>query len=122
MTTVQTRIRIVSIPVSDQQRAKVFYVDQLGFELRAEAPFGEGQHWVEVAPPCSPTALALVTWFEDMPAGSLRGLVLECDDIHATFEELQRRGVSFTGPIEEQDWGTFAPFEDPDGNGWVLSA
>jgi len=116
-----TRLRIVSVPVSDQERAKQFYVETLGFELRSDSPMGPEQRWVEVAPPGSTTALTLVTWFESMPAGSLQGLVLECDDIQATYDELGSRGVQFHGPIEQQFWGTFATFSDPDGNGWVLS-
>ena len=118
-----TSIRVVSVPVSDQDRARDFYVNTLGFELRADAPMGAdgGPRWVEVAPKGSTTALTLVTWFPSMPAGSLTGLVFNCDDIHAAYDELQRRGVPFNGPIEEQFWGTFATFQDPDGNSFVLS-
>ena len=119
-----TAVRVVSVPVSDQDRARDFYVNTLGFELRNDAPMGEGEgapRWVEVAPRGASTSLTLVTWFPTMPAGSLTGLVFECDDIHATYEELKSRGVQFNGPVEEQFWGTFATFQDPDGNSIVLS-
>jgi catechol 2,3-dioxygenase-like lactoylglutathione lyase family enzyme len=115
-----THLAIVSVPVSDQDRARDFYVDTLGFELIADSPMGPDQRWVQVGPKGSQTSLTLVTWFESMPAGSVKGLVLECDDVRATHDELSSRGVTFTGPIEEQFWGTFSTFDDPDGNGWVL--
>lgn len=114
-------IRLVSVPVRDQDAAKSFYVDQVGFEERVDAPFGDGQRWVELGPKGSETAIALVTWFEKMPAGGLQGLVLETDDVTASREELQRRGVSFPGEIQQAEWGTFTTFADPDGNGWVLT-
>jgi catechol 2,3-dioxygenase-like lactoylglutathione lyase family enzyme len=63
------RVQVVSVPVSDQDRAKSFYTDTLGFELRAENVFGDGMRWIEVAPQDSTTSLTLVTWFEDMPPG-----------------------------------------------------
>jgi len=56
-----------------------------------------------------------------MPPGSLKGIVLECDDVQASRDELAARGVTFLQDIEEQPWGTFTTFDDPDGNGWVLS-
>ena len=119
-----TAVRVVSVPVSDQDRAKDFWVNKVGFELRNDTPMGEGQggpRWVEVAPKGAVTSLTLVTWFPSMPAGSLTGLVIECDDIRASYDELIARGVQFNGPIEEQFWGTFATFQDPDGNSFVLA-
>jgi catechol 2,3-dioxygenase-like lactoylglutathione lyase family enzyme len=114
-----THIQLVSVPVSDQARAKTFYTETLGFELVADNPFGD-QRWIQVAPRGAETGVTLVTWFETMPPGSTKGLVLETDDVDASYQELGARGVRFNGPVEEQFWGRFATFEDPDGNGWVL--
>jgi len=114
-------LRIVSVPVADQDRAKAFYVDVLGFEVRADAPFGAGQRWVEVAPPGAETSLTLVTWFPTMPPGGSSGLVLGCEDIEEDYAALAARGVAFAGPVEDAPWGRFASFADPDGNGWVLA-
>jgi catechol 2,3-dioxygenase-like lactoylglutathione lyase family enzyme len=114
-------VQVVSVPVSDQDRAKAFYVETLGFTLRGDSPFGEGQRWVEVAPPTGETTLTLVTWFPTMPPGSLKGLVLGTDDIEGDYAALRERGVAFHGPIQREFWGTFATFDDPDGNSWVLS-
>ena len=113
-------IEVVSVPVSDQDRAKAFYVDLLGFEARNDAPFGDGQRWVEVAPPGAATSLALVTWMAASPPGSAAGLVLACDAIEAAVADLAARGVSFQGPAFETPWGRFATFADPDGNTLML--
>ena len=75
-----THLRLVSIPVADVDRAKAFYVDVLGFEERFDGPFGEGMRWVELAPPGSQATIALVTWFDQMPPGSVTGLVLDTPD------------------------------------------
>ena len=75
-----------------------------------------------MGPKGSAASVTLVTWFETMPAGSTKGIVLECDDLDGTYQELAARGVRFDGPVQEAPWGRFATFEDPDGNGWVLQA
>jgi catechol 2,3-dioxygenase-like lactoylglutathione lyase family enzyme len=115
-----TDVAVVSIPVSDQDQSKAFYVDTLGFELLADTPMGPDMRWVQVRPPGGSTSLTLVTWFQTMAPGSSKGLVVECDDIDRTYKELQGRGVAFDGPIDSQPWGRFATFDDPDGNGIVL--
>lgn len=117
------QIRIVSVPVSDQERAKAFYVDTLGFELLVDEPMDEGGHWVQVGPKGAGTSLTLVTWFESMPAGSLNGLVVGTDDITKTYEELLARGVYFDMPPKEiPGIGVLASFRDLDGNGLILAA
>ena len=113
------RIDIVSIPVSDQAKAKSFYVDLLGFEVVRENPMGPDRQWVEVAPPGAETSITLVTWFDSMPPGSVQGLVLDTSDIESAHETLSNRGLEI-GNIENAPWGKFATFSDPDNNGWVL--
>ena len=113
-------VQVVSVPVTDQDRAKDFYVGALGFQLRADTPFGDGMRWVEVVPESSTTSLSLVTWFETMVPGSLQGLVVATGDIRKTHEELVARGVPFDFPPTEMRGGTQAVFRDPDGNGVVL--
>lgn len=115
-----TKLAIVSIPVSDQQAALRFYRDVLGFEVRLDSPFmHENARWIEVAPAGSPTTLTLVTWFDTMQPGGVTGLVLESSDIEADVAALAARGLQAPA-IEEQMWGRFITFQDPDGNGWVL--
>ena len=115
-----SHIDIVSIPVSDQDAARTFYRDVLGFQVLRDDPFGDGR-WLQLALPNARTSITLVTWFEDMPAGSVRGLVLATDDLDADHERLVRQGVGMSD-ISTAPWGRFATFADPDGNGWVLQA
>jgi catechol 2,3-dioxygenase-like lactoylglutathione lyase family enzyme len=120
MTQIVDRVAIVSIPVADQDRAKDFFVDTLGFQLVADQPMGDGTRWVQVAPPgFGGVSLALVTWFETMQPGSLRGTVLNTKDIGAAHAALRARGVAID-EIEQAPWGRYATFEDVDGNGFVL--
>ncbi len=117
-----TNLEVVSVPVSDQDRAKTFYAEKLGFSVDIDSSFGDGgMRWVMLRPPGSGTAITLVTWFETMPAGSLKGSVLGCDDLEKTLAQLTARGVSFDeSEVEQAPWGRWKTFDDPDGNGWVL--
>lgn len=113
-------IEIISIPVTDQERAKVFYEQTLGFALLEDAPFGEGMRWGQLAPgKDDATSIALVNWFEDMPPGSVQGLVIGVDDIAAKREELTGKSVDVSN-IDDTPWGKFATLKDPDGNCWTL--
>ncbi len=115
-----THVQLVSVPVSDPVRSRDFYVDTLGFDLIRDNPMGPDQRWIQVAPKGAATGLTLVTWFATMPPGSLKGLVLVTDDIDGDVERLRAAGVTVTGP-EDAPWGRHATFDDPDGNGIVLS-
>ena len=111
---------VVSIPVADQDRAKTFYVDTLGFTVVREDESIPGIRWVQVAPAGGPAALTLVTWFEQMPPGCVQGLVLSSDDLDADYKALTANGVHFDSPPEQQPWATEAVLHDPDGNMLVL--
>jgi catechol 2,3-dioxygenase-like lactoylglutathione lyase family enzyme len=116
-----TNLEVISVPVSDQEVAKQFYAEKLGFTVQIDGTFGEGMRWVMLRPPGSATSITLVTWFETMPAGSLKGAVLSCDDLEETLGELAARGVTFSeDEIQEAPWGRWKTFDDPDGNGWVV--
>jgi len=110
---------IVSVPVSDQQSAKRFYRDVLGFDLVREEPMGPGQSWIQLSPKGSSTTIALVTWFEAMRPGGLQGVMLNVTDIDRDHAELTARGLKLTD-IGREPWGRYAMFSDPDGNGWIL--
>lgn len=113
------RIAIMSVPVSDQEAAKSFYSDVLGFEVIRDNPMGPDRRWVQMGPADEETSITLVTWFDAMPPGSLRGMVLDTADIEATHQLLRSRGLDIS-EIEDAPWGRYATFSDPDGNGWVL--
>lgn len=117
-----TKIQLLSIPVSDQDRARDFYVDVLGLELVRDFQASPEMRWVQVRPKGAQTSMTLVTWFPGMPAGSLRGLVLETDDLDAEVARLRGRGVAFEGDVRDDPWGRSIVLRDPDGNGIVLQA
>ncbi len=115
-----THLGVVSLPVSDQERARDFYVDVLGFELLRQNAMGPGSQWIQVVPKGGQTSITLVTWFDSMPAGSLQGLVLHTDDLDAEVAALIGKGVDVPGGVQDAEWGRFAVFSDPDGNRLVL--
>jgi catechol 2,3-dioxygenase-like lactoylglutathione lyase family enzyme len=115
-----TNVQLFSLPVSDQDRARDFYVDVLGFELVQDTQMGPDLRWVTVRPPRSETAITLVTWFPSMPPGSVRGVVLETADLEDTVEVLRRRGAEIPGGVDTAPWGRFVELADPDGNGLIL--
>ena len=117
-----TQIQLFSLPVSDQDRARDFYLDTLGFELVSDTAMGPDQRWVQVRPPGAQTSITLVTWFPSLPAGAVKGTVLETDDLDKDVTELTSRGVHIEGGIQQMPWGRFVTFDDPDGNGLVLQA
>ncbi len=122
-------IEIVSIPVSNQEKAKSFY-QKMGFEVVAEAPMGNGDTWVQLGFPNQPTSISLVNWsFKENTnrPGSLQGLILETEDIEKEVKDLSTKGVEVgkltaagefePGKIDNTPWGKFAWCYDPDGNG-----
>jgi catechol 2,3-dioxygenase-like lactoylglutathione lyase family enzyme len=114
-----TSFEIVSVPVADQERAKVFYRDVLGFDLLRDEPMGPSGRWIQLAPPGCATTIALVSWFDSMRPGGLHGVMLNSSDIDRDHHDLSAKGLELT-QIEQQPWGRFAMFKDPDGNGWIL--
>jgi catechol 2,3-dioxygenase-like lactoylglutathione lyase family enzyme len=109
-------IEIISIPVTDQDKAKEFYV-KLGFQVLMEAPYGEGK-WIQLGFPGQDACITLVTWFPNMPAGSMRGFVIKTDSLEQDIEEFTAQGI-VVGKVDDTPWGKFLSVKDPDGN--VLS-
>jgi len=116
------KIKLISIPVRDQDRALEFYVNTLGLSLLTDQPMGPGQRWVEVRPPRGETGIALFTppGQEDR-IGTFTGISLECDDVQKTYEELSAKGVEFAKPPKTESWGVMAIMKDSEGNQIVLS-
>ena len=110
---------VISVPVSDQQRAKSFYRDVLGFALVREEPMGPGMTWIQLAPQGQGVTIALVTWLEQMKPGGLQGVVVNTDDIAAEHKRLRECGLEIS-EIRQESWGRYATFSDLDGNGWIL--
>jgi uncharacterized glyoxalase superfamily protein PhnB len=80
---------------------------------------GPASKWIQLAPPGCATTIALVSWFDGMKPGGLQGVMLNSTDIESDHRVLSSRGLVLS-PIEQQPWGRFAMFKDPDGNGWIL--
>ncbi len=118
-----THVKFVSIPTSDQDRALKFWTEQVGFTLMSDQPFSEQQRWIELSVGSSPTRFVLFTPDgQEERIGSFFNGALACDDVEATHRQLSERGVEFLSPPKKQPWGTFATFQDPDGNQFVLSS
>lgn len=115
-----TGVQLFSVPVTDQDRARDFYVDVLGFELVNDQRFSPEMRWVQVRPRGAATSITLVTWFDSLPAGSVRGTVLETDDLDGDATRLAGLGVDLGGGVQEAPWGRWVELTDPDGNGIVL--
>ena len=124
------RLEVVPVPVSDVDRAKPFYGEQVGFNVDLDTQLGDGMRLVQLTPPGSGCSIHLSNGIFDMPPGVLEGLQLVVSDIEAARAELVERGVE-ASPVQHVDggvwvdgrggdWNSFVFFSDPDGNGWVL--
>ena len=112
----------VMVPVSNQDRAIEFYTGKLGFTLAADVPFGDGERWVEVAPPGGGAALALVPPRGEWGTGRMTGIALETGDATSAREELASAGVDVDEAIVGGD-GTVPPMffmRDQDGNSLLV--
>ncbi len=130
-----SRLSHAGIFVLDQESAKDFYVNKLGFTLVTDAPFGEGNRWLTVSPPEQPEieitlmAVSEGLMFTKDTAKQMQQLVkngtfgfgvFECKDIYATYEELKAKGVKFSKEPKEQFYGIEAIFQDDSGNWFSL--
>jgi catechol 2,3-dioxygenase-like lactoylglutathione lyase family enzyme len=113
------KLELVAVPVSDVDRAKAFYTENVGFHADHDHQVNEELRFVQLTPPGSACSIALGTGIVDSPPGSLRGLQLVVSDIHAARAELVERGVQ-TSEVQDFPWGSFVFFSDPDGNGWAV--
>jgi catechol 2,3-dioxygenase-like lactoylglutathione lyase family enzyme len=127
MAETQTKTRIaqvgtVMVPVSDQDRALEFYVAKLGFEKRTDTPYGDGDRWVEVAPPGAATTVALVRPREGEHAGIESRVGFTSKDIDADHADLRARGVDVDEAVVRM--GDPVPpmffFRDQDGNNLLI--
>jgi catechol 2,3-dioxygenase-like lactoylglutathione lyase family enzyme len=131
--TVDFRLELVLIPVSDVDRAKAFYTEKAGFNLDVDTTPAPGFRVVQMTPPGSACSITVGTGLSDATPGSVRGTHLVVTDIEAARAELVGRGLEVgeirhfesgrwaPGPDpEHRDFGSYADFSDPDGNTWVL--
>jgi predicted enzyme related to lactoylglutathione lyase len=113
------KLELVSVPVSDVDRAKSFYVDQVGFNLDHDHRVNEQLRFVQLTPPGSACSIAIGTGLTDARPGSGSNLQLVVADIHAARQRLLDGKVE-VGEVDVQPWGSFVYFRDPDGNSWSV--
>ena len=113
------KIELVAIPVTDVDRAKSFYVDQVGFHADHDHQVSESLRFVQLTPPGSACSIVLGTGITEMPPGSQKGVQIVVADAAAAREQLIAKGVD-ASDVDVQPWGHFVYFSDPDGNTWAL--
>lgn len=113
------KIELVAVPVTDVDRAKAFYVDQVGFHADHDHRVNEGLRFVQLTPPGSACSIVLGVGVTDMAPGSQRGVQVVVADVEAARRQLLANGVD-ASDVDVQPWGSFVRFSDPDGNTWAL--
>ncbi|KRC49791.1 glyoxalase [Leifsonia sp. Root227] len=113
------RIELIIIPVTDVDRAKAFYVDQVGFIADHDQRVSETLRFVQLTPPGSACSIAFGEGLTDMEPGSQRGLQIVVQNADDALAHLQENGVAAEG-VADLAWGRFVTFSDPDGNAWSL--
>ena len=117
-----SKVKFVSIPVRDQDRAVEFYTKKLGFTVTTDQPFDGTQRWIELAIPGAETSIVLYTpKGQEDRIGTFASMAYVTEDIDKTYEELRAKGVEFVQPPKRESWGTGAVFKDADGNMFALS-
>jgi predicted enzyme related to lactoylglutathione lyase len=113
------KLELVAIPVSDVDRAKSFYTDQVGFNADHDHQVSDEIRFVQLTPPGSACSIALGTGIVSTPPGSAQGLQVVVADIEAARAQLVEGGVDVS-EVQVFPWGSFVFFSDPDGNGWAV--
>jgi lactoylglutathione lyase len=117
-------VATVCIFVTDQERAKAFYTDKLGFELRQDAPMGESR-WIAVAPPGARTEVILYKLDDNwghyqQVIGKSQAMTFNVTDMAQLYADLKARSVRIVQEPEAQPWGTYMMILDEDNNGLLL--
>jgi catechol 2,3-dioxygenase-like lactoylglutathione lyase family enzyme len=116
----EMKLELVFVPVTDVDRARDFYVDKVGFNLDFDHTVREGLRFVQLTPPGSACSIAFgIGLLDGEPTGPIQGLQMVIEDADVAHKELSERGVDVSD-VDDQPWGRFVRFTDPDGNGWAL--
>jgi len=113
------KLELVAVPVSDVDRAKAFYADQVGFNADYDYQVSPEIRFVQLTPPGSACSIALGQGITKAAPGSVEGLQLVVEDIQAARDHLVGHGVE-VGEVQVFPWGSFVFFADPDGNRWAV--
>ena len=115
----EMKLELVAVPVSDVDRAKAFYTDQVGFLADVDARVSDDVRFVQLTPPGSACSIAIGDGITKATPGSVEGLQMVVTDVAEARRALGARGVDVSD-VAEFPWGSFVYFSDPDGNGWAL--
>src|SRR5688572_15650886 len=113
------KLELVAVPVSDVDRAKRFYTEQVGFNADHDHRVSDEMRFVQLTPPGSACSIAIGTGIMETVPGSVQGLQMVVADADAARAELAGRGVEVS-EVQDFPWGRFVFFSDPDGNGWAI--
>ncbi len=113
------KIELLAVPVTDVDRAKAFYVDQVGFNADHDHRVNENLRFVQLTPPGSACSIVIGEGITEMVPGSQQGIQIVVADAEAARAQLVANGVE-ASDVDDQPWGRFVFFTDPDGNGWAL--
>ena len=113
------KIELLAVPVTDIDRAKAFYVDQVGFIADHDVRVNENLRFVQLTPPGSACSIAIGEGITDMVPGSQKGIQIVVANAEVAHAALISKGVA-ASDIDDQPWGRFVYFSDPDGNDWAL--
>jgi catechol 2,3-dioxygenase-like lactoylglutathione lyase family enzyme len=113
------KLELVSIPVSDVDRAIAFYTEQVGFHLDHDHRISDELRFVQITPPGSGCSISFGVGITTKEPGSVEGLQVVVADVDAARAELVGRGVE-ASEVEDYPWGRFTFFADPDGNRWAV--
>jgi predicted enzyme related to lactoylglutathione lyase len=116
---VDWKLELVAVPVSDVDRAKAFYSEQVGFHVDHDYRVSEEIRFVQLTPPGSACSIAIGLGISDAVPGSTRGLQVVVADAAAARAALVEKGVEVSD-VQTFPWGRFVFFSDPDGNGWAV--
>ncbi len=120
MSKVQMKLELIAVPVSDVDRAKAFYVDQVGFAEDHDHAVSDDIRFVQLTPPGSACSIAIGKGLTQRSApGSVEGLQMVVEDVEAARAALVEGGVEVS-EVQDFPWGRFVFFADPDGNGWAV--
>ena len=113
------RLELVTLPVADVDRAIAFYVDQVGFNLDYDHKVSPDLRFVQLTPRGSACSIAIGLGLTSAEPGSVVGMQVVVDDADAARAELVAKGVE-ASEVEDDPWGRFTFFADPDGNRWAV--
>ena len=113
------KLELVAVPVSDVDRAKAFYTDQVGFNADHDHRISDDLRFVQLTPPGSACSITIGTGITEAPPGSVQGLQMVVSDADAARAHLVERGVDASA-VQDFPWGRFVFFADPDGNRWAV--